>query len=529
MPTTTCPYCCTPFFHSLFPIEPPQHGYINKVHELGYKIRQLDRTIAQLSKDRTELQVELKGLQSFISILPEEILLYIFQLVCSQQEFDSFTPKRKPLVAVDKKEGGYNEYGMKLVLTRVSANWRRIVMSAQQLWTSVRLHIRNVATQSTILSLRRFLEYSGQLPLTLSIHFSNNEFSRHRHLIHPFIDSLLVKNLWRIKVLYLKSPRPIWFSYLPRFVNMTHIFLADAHRRSPNFSLSCISSLSEFTLVGRSASFSSPYLAILNLDRVPLNIIFYSITKCPNLRELHCRSPYSIDCDEYDVPPKETFTLQRLEVLEWTMTNSLDYSDITWEISILNYIHAPSLRALSLIQPRFHPSQKLPEFRRAVARFFARLPATLLSLEFVGIRNEPTGENNLLTLVNHYFRDNCHIESLTFDDCHFRFLVGMLQNLTCFTRIPHLYRITVDEIFWPKTYIPSTYEGRREQQQWNILISRTFLEMVEKRLNAPERRLALYMTHTGRNVEWLSFNRSELAELKRDRQLDIFIDSKPFI
>ncbi|KAF9442252.1 hypothetical protein P691DRAFT_637135, partial [Macrolepiota fuliginosa MF-IS2] len=60
---------------------------------------------------------------------------------------------------------------MYLVLGQVSTYWRQILLSTPQLWTTIHLNISWEGAESEATFLGRFLDRSGNLPLTLSFQY----------------------------------------------------------------------------------------------------------------------------------------------------------------------------------------------------------------------------------------------------------------------------------------------------------------------------------------------------------------------
>ncbi|KAF7783881.1 hypothetical protein Agabi119p4_46 [Agaricus bisporus var. burnettii] len=513
MTSLSCPYCGH---------DSPRQGCTGELHD---KLRQVDNSISQLFTHRSGLLQEHNEIHSSIGILPPEILSHIFQYLRSPPEFgDLHSEQGKDNVAPVESPS----WEMNTVLSKVSINWRRIVMTTPKLWTFVQLHIHSVETEDNLVWLIRFFEYSGHFPLTLFIDLPHRGFPSDS-LIHPSVDDFLIKNFWRINRVYLRHPHEGWLSHLPQLGQMTHLFLVNLKTfNEASLSLSRATSLSELTLLACDAEISSPHLTILNLEQVTFKTLFRTILNCPNLIKLYFRNADAHQFLRSPIPEK-TFTLQHLEVLDLELYGK--YCDGHWEAVLLNHIHTPSLRTLRFVVPTDRLFYVLDKSQVAASRFFATLPTTLTSLEFLATEKNPHWHENakiLPLLINNSLRDDCLIESLIFVSCGFRFMADILQSLTCSHRFPRLRRITMDNLSWLESgYTRGDLELMRPQQM--AFLSHTFLEVVKLRLDVSERQLTLYMVHNvADDVAWLDGIWSELVELKRRGcRLDIFVESKP--
>lgn len=533
MSKTACSYCNRPSFDRIPTPDQTQKRSREEINQLHAKIRQLDESVAELSRMRAALLEELNHVQPQISVLPQEILSVIFQFAFPPPKFGAFPPKDNNTIFGGVEGADYSWFKIYRTLNNVSTHWRRTLASTPDLWTNVDLHIQDGPLETYKTFLPQFLKNSGDLPLNLSFHFPEYIDLDDDILIHPTVDTLLLDNFARIKNLHLTFPPPAWFlRSLAHFEQLTHCSLENAHDSSLHLSLDRMPLVSELTLIGNPVVLPSPCLiTVLNLSRIPLNAAFRMITSCPNLIELHIRAPGYI-WDPDTSYPVETFTLPRLEVLDWvalSVTGTI--LDIPWEVSLMNHIHVPSLRALSWIHAVAMAIGRPPEIRRAMASFFTRLPLTLTTLEFVKIRDEPnTQEDGLLGVINDNLHDDCHIESLIFTDCSSQFLAGILRKLTpqrtnAAPRFPRLREITMDGTFWPMEFI-----GNREQQRQDAetLLSQVFLKMVEKRIGVSDERFALHLKHASASG-WLMQIRNKLVKLmkRHGSRLEIFIDSEP--
>ncbi|KAF9447754.1 hypothetical protein P691DRAFT_670891, partial [Macrolepiota fuliginosa MF-IS2] len=150
-----------------------------KIDQINDRVRQLDATIAELSRQRAVLLQELNAVQPPTAILPAEILSYIFQFACRSPEFSHW-------------------YYMRSVLHNVSTYWRQILVSTPQLWTGIHLNIGRESTKSEATLLSHFLKRSGNLPLTLSFDYDYDiNADPGDTLVHQTVDAQLLENLHR--------------------------------------------------------------------------------------------------------------------------------------------------------------------------------------------------------------------------------------------------------------------------------------------------------------------------------------------
>lgn len=523
MDRKACPYCCHPSFDHVPPPYPNQHRSREEINRLHEQIRQLDESVAELSRRRTALLRELNEVQPPIGTLPGETLSLIFQFACALPRFGAFLPPKEAVV----DDGWCDIYSD---LHDTSVRWRRALLSTPQLWTNASLFFKKRNMKSKTSFLTRLLENSGDLPLTLSLHFHKEIALPAETLVDPTVDDLLRKNFSRIKELHLTSPSPAWHSgSLPQLTQAIHVSLKDV-RRSPLVRWGAMLErqplVGELTLVAAPIELpSSCAITVLNLAQMRLNVTYHIVVRCPNLIELYITSPLYMAGPDPDLPTQR-FSLKHLEILEWVIFGGPHaIADGPWQIAILRHIYVPSLRMLHWSH---HFSMNLPNhnYRIAAEEFFAKLPATLNTIGLEGIKLlSESHHSHIPDTVNRLHDDTC-VERLNFTDCHARILIDILQELIPrddgTVRFPYLREITMDIIIWP-TAAPSESSDAKEDAC--VRLSLALVKTLERRMEGRNDRFTLRMSHLS-DEDWLcelEMQRSLIQLINRGYNVDVLV------
>ncbi|KAF7784903.1 hypothetical protein Agabi119p4_1068 [Agaricus bisporus var. burnettii] len=319
--------------------------------------------------------------------------------------------------------------------------------------------------------------HSRQVPLSLGISYRLHD---DKILIHPSVDPFLSGILGRVSCLYLIYPTLAWFSHLALLERTTHLILNNIYVPDQSISLDDAVSLSELTVADScTVRLTSTFITTLNLVIMPIETSYYIFTNCPNLRKLY------MSCQSYEgySPgiPVDSFTLPRLELLHWELiANNRD----KWCQAIMNHMHLPSLRTLEWDDRYRTP---YPACRRAITRFFDRLPITLTSLTFYEINKD----------ILFFPRADSHLESITFINCYATSFRSYLDNLRSPQQFPRLH--TIKKI-WEIRKELTTFWGdsiKRDPVPLHFLMeeesSRACLTMLRSRMSAPKRRLTMQL------------------------------------
>ncbi|XP_006453813.1 hypothetical protein AGABI2DRAFT_113583 [Agaricus bisporus var. bisporus H97] len=240
--------------------------------------------------------------------------------------------------------------------------------------------------------------HSRQVPLSLGISYQSHD---DKILIHPSVDPFLLGILGKVSCLCLRDPGLAWFSHLALLERTTHLILNNVYVPDKSISLDDAVSLSQLTVADScKVRLTSTFITTLNLVEMPIETSYYIFTNCPNLRKL-CMLCHSHEGYNTGIPV-DSFTLPRLEFLHWNLdVNARD----KWYQAIMNHMHLPSLRTLEWDVRNRTPYHA---WRRAITRFFDRLPITLTSLTFYEINHD----------VLFFPRADSHLESITFINCY---------------------------------------------------------------------------------------------------------------
>ncbi|KAF9442251.1 hypothetical protein P691DRAFT_630787, partial [Macrolepiota fuliginosa MF-IS2] len=408
------------------------------------RVRQLDAAAVELSRQRTALLRELNAIQPPIRVLPTETLSFIFQFVCPLPDFSPTTTSSPPLVGMQSAIRDTSHwYHMYLVLGQVSTYWRQILLSTPQLWTTIHLNISCEEAESEAMFLGRFLDRSGNLPLTLSFQYHEGYTVPASTLVHETVDAQLLENLPRTKKLYVDNPPPAWFSRSsPYLMGLTDYYLGtvDEDRLSEPSLARCpnIHTLTIFNVYAPIGLPSPCLVTILDVACASLDNIFQLLLQCPNLVQLYVRE-MNIPLDD-STPPTKEFVLKQLEELRFELWDG----DGPWFDAFIDNIRLPSLRVLCW------SNWNTPFSISSVRNFFANLPPKLRTLELhKDIDSDASYLADFMSILNR-LHDSTAIEHLAFNDCNPSFVGDVLQILVPGNgeklRFPQLRKITLDDL-----------------------------------------------------------------------------------
>ncbi len=448
--------------------------------------------------------------QPAICKLPGEILSLVFQAACPPAVFGAENGKLQARV-------GHSL--VHIVLSQVCTYWRGVVQATPQLWTHLTLYLNLFKFDLAVSLLLQFLERSGDLPLTLSFHFSSDLEIPIDNLLREDVDALLLKNFLRIQGLELSSPPTGWLSpTLPPLRQLLTLSLGYSRRLQP---------LILFTYPGLRHLYLTRVFATilpqppcqtittLHLSTVPIDVCATVLSQCPQLVDFENHRPYYAWDRDASLWPTERTSFLEMKVFDWEILSS-EGNDITWQSALLNNINLPSLQSLRWSHPRW--LRRPFPYEHTACRFFSTLPATLTKLTLCGIQISQASDDYSEVVAR--IRSDANVEQIIFVSCDAEFIQSVVQSLVPQSgvqlRFPNLRDITIEKFFWPQS-VPSAVEYAQE----------TLISMLEHRMPTLGGSFSIHLERSP-DFQWLSSSWRSLTDLKhRGFPLAIFEDSKP--
>ncbi|KAF9448252.1 hypothetical protein P691DRAFT_55760 [Macrolepiota fuliginosa MF-IS2] len=485
-----------------------QHRPQAKIEQLHDKIRQLDATVIELSRQRTALVRELNAVQPPISILPTETLSFIFQLACPP-------PNPGPYSGHPGIQKGMTDashwYHMYSVLGHVSVYWRQTLLSMPQLWTTASFYISSGIVESEATFLCHFLNRSGSLPLTLSFNYDDEVEIDSYTLVHQTIDAQLLENLPRIIGLHLTNPTFAWHLSCPAHLTGLTEYTLTENRSGEELSLTHCPNLQSLALNSMDLPITLPpscLVTVLYISEVPIGIFLDLLTHCPNLVEVQAIAILRQFFDPVQLP-EEIITLEHLEVLNMQLPDV----DEEWQDAFLNYFRLPSLRTLHWTHVFDYPWGN----STSLGNFFSHLSLNLTSLVLCICR-----ESDWLIPVIRYIHDSTGIEHLTFEGCEPSFVQGVLGQLVLHggadLRFPRLRKITFSH--------PGIAYGQLITQDTDRELSFLLLQMLETRMKDSSEPFTLEFQGTSSFDEFPLVQRALVGLQDRGYNLGVLADSE---
>lgn len=482
----------------------------NPLPQTAHQINGSDGLTAGL-EGQTPVLRKSNTVQPLIHNLPAEILSHIFQLVCSPATFD-------PLA--ESEPAGSGQWSAHTTLNRVCRYWREIMVSTPQLWTHLILHMEPTTFDVAVSLLLRFLNRSGDLPLTLVLSFHHDLTIPFDTLIHESVDALLLKSFPRIRRLDLLYPPATWLSPSLPFLNqLTHLRIGFI--QTPQLlafsAFPCLSHLHLVRVWSPIALASPQQITVLHMETTPIDVCAAILPQCPNLVDFQSKRPHYVSNRNTLLPPSGRVTFQNMKVFGWEVLSG-DTVDTAWQSAVLNNIHLPSLQIL-FWSHLFHNRLRYPAYGDTANGFFDSLPTTLTTLVLSSIQIMGADGDYSETIAT--LRNDTDINHIVFAECRLTFIRNVLSDLTPRThtqiRFPKLHKITIE-----KMPIPGIETMKFSRIIWNALI-----EMLTHRMRISNVALSLHLNHSP-GLVLSTQDQQRLNDLKsRGIQLEIFVNSEP--
>lgn len=177
------------------PIHPPEPPLQAEIRKAGVEVQQLEDEIRFLIIKRQGLLIRRNDILSSTSVLPQEILSYIFECAC---------PSRKLFEFLELKGSSHQH---PLLLGAVSSHWRRVAWSTPQLWTSISPLSPNVSPRSIDIGpvnteiIATYCRNSKSLPIDVCLNFRSFASAASFESAGEICRSLLFRETKRIKSL----------------------------------------------------------------------------------------------------------------------------------------------------------------------------------------------------------------------------------------------------------------------------------------------------------------------------------------
>ncbi|KAK0220127.1 hypothetical protein IW262DRAFT_1382934 [Armillaria fumosa] len=211
-------------------------GLQKKISEYDVEVSRLNTTLEKLKASRQSLARCSKKFESLLSPirrLPRDVLIEIFQFICTSVSYDAFLSRNDlPLVSTTP-----------FYLSSVCAYWRDVCISSPMLWTSV---LANINHRGASLQFPRvtklFRQRSGTRLLNLQMSVEFGEFKegvsyedvqrRSRHAVTSLFYNPDALNLQRLKRIGIDSRTAhLWHAFRkdiqPEFPELEHLEFSD--------------------------------------------------------------------------------------------------------------------------------------------------------------------------------------------------------------------------------------------------------------------------------------------------------------
>ena len=197
MDPTSTPSSPTP--HLLRTIQRPDTSKLTSIHEtlshVKLEISQLDDDVAQVQALLAQLGRKRKELENFtleheavlapIRLLPSEILVEIFTL-CMPRWGSSFAPRVVPLL-----------------VAQICASWRKVALSAQNLWSSITVYCGNLPNS---LLVQVWMSRAMSSPLNICLNAQSHCYSVTKSMWATVVKLVKYCNRWKHVELALPDP-----------------------------------------------------------------------------------------------------------------------------------------------------------------------------------------------------------------------------------------------------------------------------------------------------------------------------------
>ncbi|EKM76427.1 hypothetical protein AGABI1DRAFT_131255 [Agaricus bisporus var. burnettii JB137-S8] len=361
-------------------------------------IEKLENIIHRVKSQRLR---RLNATSSSVGNIPTEILLHIFQLVCSAT-----------------KTGQGTDSCPQIILGAVSSHWRDIVRSAPELWEMFTVKVSRRNLQNTLPLLQTYLDNNGASFDAVQLDFAPGMQNLHgENSTLSLREILLPEENRSIRAIALYSPPIGWLPAVQRCRSIKNLFM----------------SLSNWNLMGSETPpefighlhWSRSSLTVLHLKRVPINIGFDALLGCPNLIKFGCIEPSRAtrDCTRPSQYHTRNKVFPHLQSLSWHSANQH-----LWNDNLLEHYHFPAVRHLAwaLLPGKYNWSY--------FYRFLSSLGPNIQSLE---LSTSPV-IMNIARWFDLRVLDFPYMEELTFSDFPLSLLPTILQktvnvrSLMCF-------------------------------------------------------------------------------------------------
>lgn len=349
------------------------------------EISRLHRLIFSLENKRRELKSRENAYTSLLSPirrLPPEVLGKLFSDCCGLAQL---YPSQLPML---------------FTLSMVCAYWRTVIQSTPSLWSTISA---NITAMSHLKLMDKYLEYSGQLPLSISVQYCDMDLESitMEHLLHHChrwrdLDlALICHNVREDTFRSMEGNLPTLERLTLDFVNSEF----DDHEGSTAFESA--PKLHTLSLHSTSAGMVFPWKQIvhLSLDQIPVKEFLRLVSLCDNLEEVDL-SYRHIDGNDDDLVASDVLrTASNLHTLSINMeicgSPPLNGIDFLW--SLFHHVTCPSLSTVtitsSLLRGR-HDGWSQEAFQD----FVSRSACNITSLSFIRI---PLSDTDLIaTLIS---------------------------------------------------------------------------------------------------------------------------------
>ncbi|KAF7770654.1 hypothetical protein Agabi119p4_6628 [Agaricus bisporus var. burnettii] len=402
----------------------------DEIRFIDDETQRLDSLISSLRKERAGLLRRLNEIHSMTKELPVEIISSIFQHVSPPINFntrvfrtESVHGHRYEQTSLDFEDPGPL---FPIILAAVSSHWRQIARSTPELWTTIALEVKGPRLRSQVALLDLYFgntgNFSGSLELDFRNYFCAFPNNQYHTVFEDDRDSLqqmlavILKYASKIQSLRISAVPPEWVDSLSGvFSSLEDLALGwptNGHMKTTeNISFTEIIALRRVTIRRLLAPLKLPWMqmAVLDLDRMAMDICVDLLIECRNLKEYSIREPLFTPSDRRHPSLDGTITLDNLRNLVWTCLPD------AWSNAMLEHVRFSKLERLEW--HGFPGKQHRNRFRN----FFSRLPSTLRTLG-LSRYDSPEGLLDILTSTPQL----THLELLS---CQIRFCRYVLQSL----------------------------------------------------------------------------------------------------
>ncbi|KAF5360487.1 hypothetical protein D9756_004529 [Leucocoprinus leucothites] len=348
------------------PTPTPFKSTTDEIVYIQSQVRRVEHEIEQLTSQRVTLQRRLNAIAASTVTFPYEIISTIFEHACPPLDVgntseagvvDTNTTTATTSVVSAKDGAGVTFPNMPFKLAAVCSQWRDIVLSMPQLWTSIAFTLYQSQSVSNAFALDTIFRRSGNCRVTISLIFASGDEGRDRleNDVPPSVDVLdvFMQHSQRWGTLKIDGLPPEWIPVLRQAKNKTpnveRVWLCpyDNSREQQ-----MVDMFVEAPMLRR-VTLDNTFLSAIVLPwsgLTHLKVSWVSIDECA---EMLRRCEALVECDfqrilsnaefhplpQGDVPP---VVLQHLKTLRWS------YAGDAWEFQLFERMHFPVLKHLKL-------------------------------------------------------------------------------------------------------------------------------------------------------------------------------------